>query len=285
MKLSVAIIAKNEEEMIGGCLASVKGADEIIVSENDSTDKTVEIARHYGAKVYSDYVWQDDFGSARNYTLEKCTGDWVLVLDCDNRLEAGGIEKIREAIKKTKAEVLNVTWFTGKHEHKLPWLFKNTPERKFIGKSHEYLNALGQDDSGVRIEYFASITHAKDPDRVTRILGKELEKNPNLVRERFYYAREFYYQKKWGRAINEFDLYLKVATWLPEINEAMYLKTLCLWNTNQGNYARKVCGELIIQNPDFKNALLLMADLHFEPWKSKWLYIAKNAKNTDVLFS
>lgn len=285
MKLSCCIIAKNEEVMIGDMLETVKEADEIVISTNDCTDKTVEIALKYTDKVFTDYKWIDDFSDARNYTLSKATGDWILCLDCDNLLEPGGIQKIKNVIEKTDKIALDVTLWSGNNSHKLPWLFKRCSENYYIGTGHEYLSTAAQGDSGVKIEYGYSPAHALDPDRVIRIMGKALEKNPELARERFYYAREFYYRGQWDKAIEEFDKYLKVATWLPEKCDALYLKSLCYWNSGRGEQARDCCFEAIKQNPDFQKALLLMSDMMYEPWKSKWKHIADHATNKDVLFT
>ena len=66
MKLSVAIIAKNEEGMIRDCLESVKDADEIVVVDTGSEDRTTEIAREYTKKILSN-LWEDDFSKAYNF--------------------------------------------------------------------------------------------------------------------------------------------------------------------------------------------------------------------------
>lgn len=81
--LSVCLIVKDEEEMLGACLDSVAGiANEIIVYDTGSTDRTVEIARDAGAKVIEGY-WDNDFARARNAALAHASGDWVLTLDAD----------------------------------------------------------------------------------------------------------------------------------------------------------------------------------------------------------
>jgi glycosyltransferase involved in cell wall biosynthesis len=82
--LSVAIITKNEEENLPRTLASVQFADEIVVLDSSSTDRTVEIARAYNAKVY-DEPWQG-FAGSKNSAIAKCTGTWILSLDADEEL-------------------------------------------------------------------------------------------------------------------------------------------------------------------------------------------------------
>jgi glycosyltransferase involved in cell wall biosynthesis len=82
--LSVAIIVKNEERNLARTLASVSFADEIIVVDTDSTDRTVEIARSFGARVFN-REWPG-FAAQKNFAIQQCTGDWVLSLDADEEL-------------------------------------------------------------------------------------------------------------------------------------------------------------------------------------------------------
>ncbi|SVD21962.1 uncharacterized protein METZ01_LOCUS374816, partial [marine metagenome] len=93
-RLTVCMIAKNEEEFIGQALASVKDvAHQIIVVDTGSTDRTVEIAREHGAEVH-EFVWNDHFADARNHALQYARGDWVLILDADEELMAGTLEDL-----------------------------------------------------------------------------------------------------------------------------------------------------------------------------------------------
>jgi glycosyltransferase involved in cell wall biosynthesis len=84
--LSVAIITLNEEANLARTLASVQFADEIIVIDSGSTDGTLEIAKSFDAKVYSE-PWKG-FAAQKNSAIEKCTGIWVLSLDADEELRS-----------------------------------------------------------------------------------------------------------------------------------------------------------------------------------------------------
>lgn len=97
--LTLCMIAKNEEMFIADCLASVSGlVDEIILVDTGSTDRTVEIAESFGAKVFHS-PWQGDFAAARNASLAQATKDWILVLDADEFLPAEAHEDVRRAIR------------------------------------------------------------------------------------------------------------------------------------------------------------------------------------------
>ena len=97
MVLSVILIAKNEEASIARALRSVAFADEIVVVDSGSSDRTVEIARELGAKVTVTDDWPG-FGPQKNRALDLATGDWVLSLDADEWLTAESAEEIRRAV-------------------------------------------------------------------------------------------------------------------------------------------------------------------------------------------
>lgn len=95
--VSVVILAKNEEEAIKDCLESVAWADEKIVIDDFSEDKTAEIAKKLGATVYK-HPLQNDFAQQRNFGLDKANGDWVLFLDADERVSHSLQYEINTAI-------------------------------------------------------------------------------------------------------------------------------------------------------------------------------------------
>src|ERR1700738_3959056 len=99
--LSVAIITLNEADNLARTLASVRFADEIVVVDSGSTDRTVEIARSFGAKVFSE-DWKG-FALQKNSAIDKCAGTWVISLDADEELTEELQAEIR-AMLETDAE-------------------------------------------------------------------------------------------------------------------------------------------------------------------------------------
>ncbi len=98
LSLSVCLIVKNEAASLGACLDSVRDvADEIIVVDTGSTDKTREIAAAHGAKVF-ETPWVHDFARARNVSLGHATQPWILVLDADETLTAEGAKVLRDLL-------------------------------------------------------------------------------------------------------------------------------------------------------------------------------------------
>jgi glycosyltransferase involved in cell wall biosynthesis len=101
MGLSVYLITKNEGAHLAEVLASCAGADEIVVVDSGSTDRTIEIAHAAGARV----IHQDWLGFARqkDFALRQCSHEWVLNLDGDEILSAGAMPLIRQAIERGSA--------------------------------------------------------------------------------------------------------------------------------------------------------------------------------------
>jgi len=94
--LSVLVITKNEEANIRECLKSVKWADEIIVVDGGSTDKTVAIAKLFTGKVFS-RPWEG-FGRAKNHALSRCSGKWIFWIDADERVTPELAAEIQKAV-------------------------------------------------------------------------------------------------------------------------------------------------------------------------------------------
>ena len=88
MTISVCMIVKNEEKNLAGCLDCLTSiADEIVIVDTGSTDRTKEIALQYTDKVY-DFEWIDDFSAARNFAFSKATMDYIYSADADERLDS-----------------------------------------------------------------------------------------------------------------------------------------------------------------------------------------------------
>jgi tetratricopeptide (TPR) repeat protein len=104
-RISLCLIARNEEALLPACLASARDAvDEIVLVDTGSTDRTRELARAAGAQVL-ERPWDDDFAAPRNLAAAHATGDWILQLDADEQLAAGGAVAVRRAVKRAAFDV------------------------------------------------------------------------------------------------------------------------------------------------------------------------------------
>lgn len=116
MKLSAIVITRNEEANLERCLRSVDWADEIIVVDSGSTDKTVEIAKSFSATVFNP-EWKG-FGPGKQYALEQASGDWIISIDADEEvsftLKGEIIELIKEEPEYSGYCIPRKTQFLGK---------------------------------------------------------------------------------------------------------------------------------------------------------------------------
>jgi len=146
MKLSLAMIVKNEEEKLARCLESIKEyVDEIIIVDTGSHDRTKEIAESFGAQIY-DFEWCNDFSKARNFSIEKTTGDYVFVLDADNILLEFPKEKIMNYLKDKKvvglAEIINNNTQNGqKTVHRSYACAIFSKEARYVRAIHEQIDS------------------------------------------------------------------------------------------------------------------------------------------------
>src|ERR1700722_16998564 len=101
MTISVAIVAMDEEANIGRTLASVRWADEIVLVDSGSKDRTCEIAREHRARVVVE-PWRG-YVAQKQYAIELCSKDWVLLLDADKVVSSGLAEEIPAAIANPDA--------------------------------------------------------------------------------------------------------------------------------------------------------------------------------------
>jgi GT2 family glycosyltransferase/acetyltransferase-like isoleucine patch superfamily enzyme/2-polyprenyl-3-methyl-5-hydroxy-6-metoxy-1,4-benzoquinol methylase/predicted Zn-dependent protease len=106
--LSICMIVKNEEKHLAYCLNSLSPvANEMIVVDTGSTDKTKEIAEAFGAQIF-DIEWTNDFAVARNHSLSKAKGDWILVMDADEVISFQDYAKLKKLISKKDKIVYNL---------------------------------------------------------------------------------------------------------------------------------------------------------------------------------
>jgi glycosyltransferase involved in cell wall biosynthesis len=190
--LSVAMIVKDEEHNIRRALESIKDvADEIIVVDTGSTDRTPEIVKEYTDKLYF-HEWQNDFSEARNYSLQFPTCEWVLIYDADEEASEEFRKGIREFLKAQKKEINTVYIPT------LSYLdidltrteIASTP-RIFRKGTISYKNIVHN-----QAVYKPKIVHANFPILHygyiwTRALkNKKYERTDNLIREHLQTAKE-----------------------------------------------------------------------------------------------
>lgn len=201
--ISACLIVKDEQKMLPDCLASIRDwVDEIIVVDTGSTDDTVSIAKDYGAKLYHK-AWTGDFSAARNYSLEQATGDWILVIDADERFVPEDVPRVRQLLNDDKHKILSINVFNvyGEKEDTTTFLpsirlFRRALNLRYEGIVHNRLE-LPPDvpvaRAPLRIKHLG---YDLSPEQMNRkflrskaLLEKQLAENPDDVFALFNYAQ------------------------------------------------------------------------------------------------
>jgi glycosyltransferase involved in cell wall biosynthesis len=183
MRISLTMIVKDEEEMLPRCLEAIHDVvDEMIIVDTGSSDRTVEIAESFGAKVLH-HEWTGDFAEARNVSLEAATGDWFMYLDADEVLVREDADRLRELAGHVWREAFFFveTNFTGDLEdgmavnHNTLRLFRNRPEYRFKDRIHEQIaHSLPSnmperiEQPSVRIEHYGYLGAVRDSKEKSR---------------------------------------------------------------------------------------------------------------------
>lgn len=149
--LTAVILTRNEEKRLAGCLKNLAFVDYLLVVDDGSTDKTIEIAKSFGAEVFKRRL--DNFGSQRNYALTKVKTEWVLLVDPDEKVTKLLAEEIKKKIASKKENgffiprkniifgqwIKHSGWFPDKQLH----LFR-TKKGRYIRQVHEQVEVEGR---------------------------------------------------------------------------------------------------------------------------------------------
>lgn len=206
--ISVCMIVKNEEDVLDRALSGVSAfADQIVIVDTGSTDKTKEIAKKYTSDIF-DFEWCDDFAKARNFAIDRCTKDYFMWLDADDvvkRLTIDGINNWKMGFGVVDVVMMpyemafdknGVAGFVYYRER----ILRAHAGFYFEGRVHECITPRG------KIEYLDyGIEHRKikagDPNRNIKIYQKMLKEGKKFcARENFYYANELFYSGKYKMA-------------------------------------------------------------------------------------
>lgn len=213
--ISLCMIVKNEEANLPRCLNSIKElADEIIIVDTGSTDRTKSIAAGYTDQIF-DFVWKDDFAAARNYAFDQGKMQYCMWLDADDVLEdKEAFLQLKQTLKED-TDVVMMKYHTAFDKENRPAftyyrerLIRNHAGFRWEGAIHEVVAPRGKVVySDVAVAHRK--TEAADPKRNLRIFQKILTSGRALTpRESFYYARELTYHGRDEEAAEVFSQFL-----------------------------------------------------------------------------
>lgn len=210
--VSLCMIVRDEQDFLADCLDSVKDlVDEIVIVDTGSTDRTIDIAKGYGAEVYH-HEWEEDYSKHRNQSISYARGEWILIMDADEVIAAQDIGRIRHAIDSIAADgfmftlrnyekesnLANLTMNPGDYAEgngypgfiacDLIRLFRKDPDIFFSGKVHETVTESFQKskrvihNTGIPIHHYGKVR----TDRVgwkreayLRLGEDEIRENPD----------------------------------------------------------------------------------------------------------
>jgi tetratricopeptide (TPR) repeat protein len=183
------MIVRNEESELARCLESVQGVvDETVVVDTGSADRSREIASSFGASVIRS-EWRDDFSLARNLSLERATGEWILVLDADEELESGTRTCLRETLRGAGVEGIRMRVRNFQppgeicryYDSRLARLFRNWPTHRYEGIIHEQITPSILRGGGRLLDADLTILHHGYIRRTVQGGRSRLERNLRLL--------------------------------------------------------------------------------------------------------
>ena len=207
VKISACVIVKDEERNLPQWLACVRSlADELVVVDTGSTDRTVELAQAAGAAVHF-FEWRNDFSAAKNFALQKARGSWIVFLDADEYFSEEDIPKVRRYVEKFDRERKIAGFFCPLVNIDVDRagalsdggvqlrVFRRHPDLKYHGHVHEMLQARGRgwqmaEVRDVRVwhtGYSSGLLRAK-AERNLAILLAERERRGESPSDAFYLA-------------------------------------------------------------------------------------------------
>jgi tetratricopeptide (TPR) repeat protein len=201
-RISACMIVKDEEKLLPECLLSIRDwVDEIVLVDTGSSDRTREIAQEFGARVI-EQPWSGDFSHHRNFSIEQASGDWIFIIDADERFILEDVPTVIDAMRAGRFKVLSVGVFNvyGRDEERRTFcnsyrFFRRDLNLRYTGIVH---NALELPPDVAVLRTTARIKHlgydlsaeqmSAKFERTRALLQKQLSENPDDVFALFNYS-------------------------------------------------------------------------------------------------
>ncbi len=304
--LSACMIVKNEEKFLPQCLQSIKDAvDEIVIVDTGSTDKTVEIAQSFGARVYY-HPWKNSFSEARNHSLNYATRDWILQIDADEALEQADISLLHKLITVDSYNAIFVAIYSdlpgGRSKHYYTRVFRRG-KAHFEGIVHNQLIFEGKAfQSEIRFYHYGyNLSESEMRRKYKRtgdLLRQQLAENPNNIFVIANLIRNYRNEYNFEKVIELGEKGLNISLSQTDFNsqsqrQRIYLDlAYALLNTDQIDRAEEICKEAIKENPDSLDILFVLGEILLKKeafadalqYFKKYL-IAKDKENKKPIFN
>ncbi|MBE9551013.1 MAG: glycosyltransferase [Proteobacteria bacterium] len=271
------MIVRNEERYLADCLESVNDCvDEMIIVDTGSTDRTVEIAQIFGARVYH-HLWENDFSKHRNQSIGYAKGEWILWMDADEQLEPDGGKVLRKAIANTDADSLMVTMVCYfENRTRQSWnnsikLFRNGLGIHFEGFVHN--RVVGCKSTGfcpVRIYHFGydidQISVRKKFQRTGSLLRKAIHEDPLNFKHHHDLAVALSSVHRFREAVYEgltaIRLHKEEGASDPNILWTYFVVASSYYNLQMWDEAKSFAQEAVSINPDHFDSFFVLASVY-----------------------
>ncbi|WP_282938800.1 glycosyltransferase [Paenibacillus sp. RC67] len=255
------MIVKNEEKYLEKCLNSVKGViDELIIVDTGSTDRTLEIAIHYKAKIFN-FEWTHDFAAARNYSIQQASCDYILQLDADEYFDENiDLQKdLKDENDYYSMRIKNYNSDGGAHYHEAIRLFKRNRGLYYEGKLHEHLNILNNSGliGGKTKSYINHTGYLKDIvqekgklERNLLIMEEELKDNPSPY-NLYNMGKVFMTQNQYEKALDYFKKSYEKADNMSYVYQLFLYMLSCYRNLSRFEEGISLANILIRRQPRY----------------------------------
>lgn len=277
--ISLCMMVKNEEECLGRCLESVyRFVDEIIIIDTGSTDRTVEIAESYGAKIHY-HTWENDFSKHRNQSISYATGDWIFQLDADEELFIEDGPLLREIAVRKDVDYCNCRFHDMEKDglvhgiYYLIRLYRNGLGMSYERKVHNQLVVKGNGIfAPVRIRHYGYDLSKKKMEekhlRTTMLLEEMLKDDPDDVYSRHQLALSYAMHREFDKSVKHGDIALETRHRRMLRNEyfitTFYVVAQGYFNLGNLDEAEGICLEALEFFPYHLDACHILAAVYFK---------------------
>ncbi|SDC35365.1 glycosyltransferase family 2 protein [Shouchella lonarensis] len=214
--VSLCMIVKDEEKSIARGLNSVKDfVDEIIIVDTGSTDMTMDICKKFTDNIFS-FTWSNHFAAARNDSISRATGEWILYMDADEEIDIKNAKKLRKKLKSREETVLYISVLNYVGEEKderevyqayQPRLFRNEKGLAFKNRIHETLDISEDISAGtfpLKLNHYGYLKESVDEKdkhgRNVELLQLEYQEGNDHPWVMYHMASEYYRVKDYESA-------------------------------------------------------------------------------------
>lgn len=311
--VSVALIVKDEERTLETTLQSVASVvDEIVIYVDDSsTDKTRQIAEQY-ANVVEDFHWEENFSAARNRAIERCSKDWVMIMDGHEILHPKSVRVLHSLLERVlpgkdlnDTEIFSAMIYMNPEDTSdieriipnifflQPRLFRNNGKHHYVGRVHNWLATESGYETKKRPVNELVVVHQRTPENAQnrkkqrqemniKLLRADIEDNPDVPRPYFYLGNTYNELGMYDDALEWYGKYLEISQWDAEKAQACLQVSSIYASRKDWDETKRWLHKGISFDWERPEFYMLMGDIAFEQkeWYSAehWYLCAKDMK-------